>query len=188
MAVRPNSRSNAVSQGKGLDPDAARASALMESIEAWHAENLELPLRFESADVLRRSARVMELDKLPRAVGRVAPYDVPILWVEGRDLMRDEPVFVPHEMVTMNFVAPPEYRPLFARGSNGLSSGNHLLEAIVHGLCEVIERDAMALWFADEEDAITKSTQVDPSSVDDPVVARSWRASMQPMWGSASGT
>ena len=32
MAVRPNARSLSVSQGKGVDRDAARASALMESI------------------------------------------------------------------------------------------------------------------------------------------------------------
>ena len=30
--------------------------------------------------------------------------------------------------------------------SNGLASGNHLLEAISHGLCEVVERDATTLW------------------------------------------
>jgi YcaO-like protein with predicted kinase domain len=37
MVTRPNSRSVSVSQGKGLDLDAAKASALMESIEVWHA-------------------------------------------------------------------------------------------------------------------------------------------------------
>lgn len=38
MACRPNSRSLAVSQGKGLDLDAARASAVMESVEGYRAE------------------------------------------------------------------------------------------------------------------------------------------------------
>jgi ribosomal protein S12 methylthiotransferase accessory factor len=45
MAVRPNSRSITVSQGKGLDREAARVSALMESAEAWHAETVNLPWR-----------------------------------------------------------------------------------------------------------------------------------------------
>ena len=30
--------------------------------------------------------------------------------------------------------------------TNGLASGNHLLEATSHALCEVIERDATTLW------------------------------------------
>jgi len=48
MAIRPNSRSIAVSQGKGIDPSHAKASALMESVENWHAEWIELPTRIGS--------------------------------------------------------------------------------------------------------------------------------------------
>ena len=36
-AVRPNARSVATSQGKGLAQDAARVGALMEAVESWHA-------------------------------------------------------------------------------------------------------------------------------------------------------
>jgi ribosomal protein S12 methylthiotransferase accessory factor len=34
----------------------------------------------------------------------------------------------------------------FVISSNGLASGNHLLEAISHAICEVVERDATTLW------------------------------------------
>src|SRR5579863_2002665 len=44
IAVRPNSRSVSVSQGKGLDLPQAMASALMESCEGFHAEAVG-PLR-----------------------------------------------------------------------------------------------------------------------------------------------
>src|SRR4051812_35005545 len=44
MVCRPNSRSLSVSQGKGLDLDAARASGLMESVEMFHAERAIGPL------------------------------------------------------------------------------------------------------------------------------------------------
>src|SRR6266496_3142850 len=47
-AIRPNSRSLSVSQGKGVTLEAAKVSALMESIEYWHAEHISLPLRHES--------------------------------------------------------------------------------------------------------------------------------------------
>src|SRR5438270_10686599 len=45
MVVRPNARSLAVSQGKGIDLPAAQASGLMESVEAFHAEHVRLPLK-----------------------------------------------------------------------------------------------------------------------------------------------
>ena len=44
MVCRPNSRSIAVSQGKGLTLDAAKASGLMESVETFHAESITRPL------------------------------------------------------------------------------------------------------------------------------------------------
>src|SRR5437660_11598458 len=40
VAVRPNSRSVSVSQGKGLDLPQAMASALMEASEGFHAEEI----------------------------------------------------------------------------------------------------------------------------------------------------
>ena len=43
MAIRPNSRSVAVSQGKGVHLAAAKASALMETVETWHAERISAP-------------------------------------------------------------------------------------------------------------------------------------------------
>src|SRR6202020_1763686 len=45
MVCRPNARSLAVSQGKGLDLTAAKVSGVMESIEGYHAEHITLPLK-----------------------------------------------------------------------------------------------------------------------------------------------
>src|SRR5215467_3082672 len=55
MVCRPNARSLSVSQGKGIDLDAARASGLMESIELFHAERINLPLKLGSWNDLRFS-------------------------------------------------------------------------------------------------------------------------------------
>jgi YcaO-like protein with predicted kinase domain len=168
MCVRPNSRNLSVSQGKGLDATSAKVSALMESIEGWHAESLELPIRYEAPATLRRSARTLPLDRVGRWAHAQVPSDnVPMFWVEGYDLVAEAPIWMPHEMVNLNYVATANHTPTLARSSNGLASGNHLLEAIVHGLCEVIERDAMALWFADEQ-ASPKTTQLDLATVEDP--------------------
>ncbi len=140
-AIRPMGRSLSTQQGKGLTPLAAKVSALMESLETWTAEHLTLPVVRDSARKL--GARAVDVRKLARPRGRL-DRDARWSWVEGRDLVRDVPVLVPLEAVTLDTVfARP---PVFDVSSNGLASGNVLVEAIVHGLCEVIERDAEAAW------------------------------------------
>src|SRR5450759_5231303 len=64
MACRPNSLSIAVSQGKGLTLDAAKASALMESIEGYFAENIIAPLKLASYEDLRQDHPVVDAGKL----------------------------------------------------------------------------------------------------------------------------
>src|SRR5262245_9849507 len=130
-AIRPNSRSLATSQGKGFDADSAKASALMESIETWHAERIAHPLRWDSYWSLAETAAVVNMTELPRKGGREPRLDHPRLWIEGYDLMRRQPVWVPYEAVTLNCVSPPDQTAMFCATSNGLASGNHLLEAIV---------------------------------------------------------
>src|SRR6185369_12862760 len=66
MAYRPNARSLAVSPGKGLDLAAAKASAVMESIEGWHAERIHRPLLLASYNELRFERRVIDVGGLPR--------------------------------------------------------------------------------------------------------------------------
>jgi ribosomal protein S12 methylthiotransferase accessory factor len=76
-------------------------------------------------------------------------------------------VWVPFELVSMNTVGLLQTTMTFASSSNGLASGNHILEAIEHGLCEVIERDAHALDWAR---GVTRSLQakVDVETIVEP--------------------
>src|SRR5216110_1899697 len=66
MVCRPNSRSVAVSQGKGIDFASARASGLMEAAELYHAETITLPLRLATYEELRYQCNVINIDELPR--------------------------------------------------------------------------------------------------------------------------
>jgi ribosomal protein S12 methylthiotransferase accessory factor len=140
-AIRPMGRSLSTQQGKGATADAARVSALMESLETWSAEHLMLPV--VRASWQRLGDRAIDVRRLPRPRGRL-DRDARWRWVEGRDLAADRAVLVPEQAVTLDtaFRAPP----VFDVSSNGLASGNALVEAIAHGLCEVIERDAEAAW------------------------------------------
>ena len=65
--MRPNSRSVAVSQGKGVDLEAAKASALMESVETWHAERIDLPTLFGSYNDLQAGNRLVDPASLPQS-------------------------------------------------------------------------------------------------------------------------
>jgi ribosomal protein S12 methylthiotransferase accessory factor len=147
QACRPNARSVSVSQGKGLDLDAAKASAVMEAIELYHAERIASPLRLGSWRELRTSLRLAAVEGLPRISLRALDPDRSFLWIEGFDLLAAEPTWVPYEMVHMDYRLPfPTSGGCFAPGSNGLASGNHPVEATCHALYELIERDAMTLF------------------------------------------
>jgi len=168
MVCRPNSRSIAVSQGKGLTLAAAKASGIMEAVEGFHAERIEQPLRLGSSRELERSLLLAHLEGLPRPrEGRWHP-DLPLLWIEAVDLVSDERVWVPYEVVHSNYTRPlPTGSGCFAATTNGLASGNHLLEAICHAICEVVERDASTLFHLSGKRG-RDAARIDPASVVDP--------------------
>src|SRR5947207_13818095 len=63
MVCRPNSRALAVAQGKGLTLAAAKASGVMESIEAYHAERITLPLKLASYEELCHTHRLVDVEQ-----------------------------------------------------------------------------------------------------------------------------
>lgn len=168
MVNRPNSRSLAVSQGKGTSLAAAKASAVMESIEAWHAERVQLPLRHGSYEDLRYALPLVDPALLPCHVDSLYTPHAQMLWAEGTNLKDGTGCWVPYEMVHTNYTLPlPTGHGCFQATSNGLASGNHWIEAVLHGLCEVIERDARTLWNLLPE-ATQEETRVDLETVADP--------------------
>jgi YcaO-like protein with predicted kinase domain len=72
LATRPNSRSVAVSQGKGLTLAAAKVSALMEAIELWHAEHIVRPMIFAAERDLPEQPAPIDVG--PPAAGRRQRY------------------------------------------------------------------------------------------------------------------
>lgn len=168
MVCRPNARSVSVAQGKGLDLDAARASGLMESIEQWHAEHIVQPLRFATAAELAPRHRLVDVAGLPRlSIGSFHPHRK-LLWIEGEELGDGGPRWVPLEVVHTDYTLPlPPGSGCFLTTSTGLASGNDRTEAVLHGLYEVIERDAVALWRA-AGPGRRRQTRLALETVDDP--------------------
>jgi ribosomal protein S12 methylthiotransferase accessory factor len=179
-AIRPNSRTLSVSQGKGVDDDAAAASAIMEAIEVATAERADLPRIACSADAMNAAGRSVALHEGLLRADAMAPAPGEALdWIEGYDLISQSPVWVPLEAVALS---DGRVKPRYWQSTDGLASGNILWEAVFHGLCERIERDALALW-ALRGDSWIAGRCCDPALFDDPeldrLVARIENAGLQ---------
>jgi ribosomal protein S12 methylthiotransferase accessory factor len=143
LVLRPNSPTLSNSTGKGLTLEAAMASGAMESIEAYHAENMELPELFLSYEQVRQEYPVIPLEYLPLSKETIFSVHLPESWVVGWDLIEEREVAVPCQLVMLHSVEEVIGVTVnFQMGSNGLASGNHFLEALVAALCELVERDA----------------------------------------------
>lgn len=142
-AIRPNAASLSVSQGKGVDDDAAIASATFEAAEIAVAERPH-PAAFSATPAGLTSAgrAVLDATRFLRKGERPLAPDEPAPWVEGLDLLSGGAILLPEDVVRVADVPGCRYW----QTSDGLGTGSNILEASIHGLCEIIERDAMALW------------------------------------------
>ena len=167
MVVRPAARNLSVTQGKGTSVAAAKVSGLMEAAEHFLAERVALPLRWGSYRDLIGAHRLADPLLLPQ-YDRPFTTGAPCLWVEGEGIESGTGVWVPYELVHLDYRLPlPAGSGQFLSSSNGLASGNVRVEAVVHGLYEVIERDATTLFYA--RDAWDQAQRVvDLDTVDDP--------------------
>jgi len=148
QVVRPLAQSLTVSQGKGLTHELAQASGLMESIEVHHAEHF-VPrgqLKTLSDAVADRTCASPLL--LPIRPSARLRQDSRSEWVEGRDLVSGKMRRVPRDCIHLGHRSRRQPARLFVASSNGLASGNTRSEALLHALCEVIERDQASLWIA----------------------------------------
>ena len=145
QAVRPNSATLSVSQGKGLTHALARVSAAMEAYETYAAEqprydaieagidDLTPELSYDPA-LLAPSA-----DRMP--LGRT-----PLSWCPAEDLAQGGETWLPVTSVTADLRVRRRWvaNSFAAATSNGLAGGNDLTEATLHALLEIVERDDMA--------------------------------------------
>ena len=173
MAVRPLARSLTVSQGKGISDALAYISAVMESIEMHHAEHWdatgpEVSLGEAFEDDRFASPAALSLRSDAKVTG-----ETKVAWVEGHDLFSGRPVYLPKELLDLDFRMKRGSKPIFLSSSNGLASGNTRTEAIVHGLCEVIERDQSCLWQIEQSLAgDPKARMVKLDTIEDPICRR----------------
>ncbi|MFD7161140.1 YcaO-like family protein [Kribbella sp. NPDC059898] len=147
LGFRPSARSLVIAIGKGITPAAARVGALMESLECWYAEYVEPDLMDTPYTELIGAA--VDPETLPLAVDFPRRLDLrvrPASWLRGFGALSGEPVWTPYDVTSLDYRSKSLTPPWLARTSNGLASGATRAAAALHGLCEVIERDAEWRW------------------------------------------
>lgn len=144
--VRPNARSLAVSQGKGMTVAAAKVSAIMEAAELFHAETIGGPLWWMRPDELIGERPFLDPLDLPRSATASA-HDGPIAWIDAVDLRYGGSMLVPFAAVSADYTRGTDVLSAgICMTTSGLGAGNDRAEAMLQGLTELVERDAVTLW------------------------------------------
>ena len=166
-SYRPNALTLATNQGKGITEPAAKVSAAMEALEFAVAENPECDVVFATAADLVAQGRAPYCSTRVLPSGVSFPNNRVISWVRGHSLLTGDSRLVPLDMVRL--AGRADDLPGICQHTNGLASGNSLEEAIFHGLCELIERDAGTLWALTSPER-RAARQLDPAGFANPTV------------------
>lgn len=166
-AIRPLAASLATALGKGVSSSLSRVSAAMESIESWYAEQPREPVLVGAPRSKLSDSVLYPVTALDQARPTLLNDDFPLDWIPARTISSNRQTLVPRTYVSLDRTVRPGvwHPPLFELTTNGLASGNSVDEALFHGLCEIIEREAIA------ESGLTLTTRpVDTDALDDPTV------------------
>jgi len=159
------------SSGKGVGEAQAKASALCEAIERYSGERTgaevvvtdsfgEMRKRF-GTDVIHPNQVMLfstrqlaerdawnkkksKFNRVPESLDET----VPIEWTPVWSLTHARHKYLPTQLLFYQSKASANCDSFYSVGcSNGNASGNNLEEAVLQGFCELVERDAVALWW-----------------------------------------
>ncbi|MCQ2977116.1 MAG: YcaO-related McrA-glycine thioamidation protein [archaeon] len=172
-AIRPTAQEGSVSiyAGKGATVEQAKASAMMEGFERYSGEKQEIDkerTKIASFNEIENAINPKEL-LLPKNF--IYPLETTKLeWITATDIISEEEVYVPSNAVFHPYIPTkesiPSPVPLFKGNTNGLASGNIEEEAVLHGIFEVVERDAWSIF------EITKRNrkEIDTKNIDNEII------------------
>ena len=160
-AIRPTAQSGGVSvyAGKGATVEQAKASAMMEGFERYSAERQDKDSERTFVDTynnIKNGSSDIEnvLDPkdllLPKNYGNENVENSRLEWIEAEDIISEESIYVPSNAVFHPYIPTREVSPspiaIFKGNTNGLASGNIIEESVLHGIFEVVERDAWSIF------------------------------------------
>jgi ribosomal protein S12 methylthiotransferase accessory factor len=166
-AIRPTSQEGSISiyGGKGITTEHAKASAMMEGFERYSAEKQDENLVTGTSSEISSKGKVIDIESLnlPQDFKNENLDSLNLEWNICHDMITDEDYYVPSNAIYHPYVLDnSDCRNLFKSNTNGLASGNSLDEAILHGIFEVIERDAWSIF----ELTRKNSAQIDLDSIE----------------------
>jgi ribosomal protein S12 methylthiotransferase accessory factor len=144
QAIRPAGRALSVHQGKGASPLSAKIGALCEAIESHCGETAPADGPRAAFRSLGAGERAPALSDYSRSRSLPLPHRRPIQWCLGRDLVSGSVHYLPHDLVSLDFVSRGE--TCFDRSSSGLGAGASEADALQTSLSELVERDAVGEW------------------------------------------
>jgi ribosomal protein S12 methylthiotransferase accessory factor len=165
QVVRPFSLSNAVSQGKGGTLAEAAISAILESAEGYFAE------RLPHYNAVTASANSLGIQPNHFAAhlqdGAASDWrDQVLTWLVAENLLNGSRDMVPLELVHTAYTFPPQpHDGTFAASTTGLAAAFVESDAILHGILECVERDAIAR--ANRTHGFFQRCRVDLETIDD---------------------
>ncbi|MFN2530926.1 MAG: YcaO-like family protein [Pyrinomonadaceae bacterium] len=158
-SIRPNALpgSLCVNAGKGIRPSEAKVGAYMEAIEYAFAEYGRSSLRptlVAVREIYEGRIRADAILDFCPLMGATIDLNGSIASVEAHDIRTRKKFRIPAELVFLPFPNNVGGNRYFGATSNGLSSGNSILEATVHGLAELIERDITSFQSIKDESVL----------------------------------
>ena len=170
-AIRPTSQEGAISiyGGKGISVEHAKASAMMEGFERYSAEKQDENTVTGTVSEISSNGNIIDIESLnlPKDFKKENIDSINLEWNICHDLITGEDFYVPSNAIYHPYTAEDNsVQSLFKSNTNGLASGNSLEEAILHGIFEVIERDAWSIF----ELTHKNSKQIDLNSIESDVV------------------
>ena len=150
-AIRPTSQDGAISiyGGKGISSEHAKASAMMEGFERYSAEKQCENLVTGTVSEISSKGNTIDVESLnlPKDFKKENIELFNLEWNICHDLISGDDYYVPSNAIYHPYVLEDNScKSLFKSNTNGLASGNSLEEAILHGMFEVIERDAWSIF------------------------------------------
>ena len=150
-AIRPTSQDGAISiyGGKGISSEHAKASAMMEGFERYSAEKQCENLVTGTVSEISSKGNTIDIESLnlPKDFKKENIELLNLEWNICHDLISGDNYYVPSNAIYHPYVLEDNScQSLFKSNTNGLASGNSLEEAILHGMFEVIERDAWSIF------------------------------------------
>lgn len=164
-AIRPTAQDGGISiyGGKGITQEHAKASAMMEGFERYSAEKQPSDKTITSSlsEIDDKHINPISLN-LPKDFSKDKIDLMNLEWNISKDLISGDEYYIPSNAIYHPYVPSNNVQGLFKGNTNGLASGNNLEEAILHGIFEVIERDAWSIF----ELTHKNSKQIDIESID----------------------